>query len=203
MSKSSKRWLQEHFTDPYVKSAQQQGYRSRAAFKLLELQERDQVIKPGHCVVDLGAAPGGWSQVAAELVGKQGRVIALDILPMPALNDVTIIEADFTSDLALSELQQALQQHTVDVVLSDMAPNISGHKDVDQARAYYLVELALAFAEEHLRSGGNFVAKVFQGSGFDEFYRTLPSHFKRVLVRKPKSSRARSNEIYIVCLDKR
>jgi len=197
-SKSSKRWLAEHFDDHYVKLAQQQGWRSRAAFKLLELHEKYQLIKPGMTVVDLGAAPGGWCQLAVSLVGPQGRVIGLDILPIEPLTGVHLIEGDFTEDEALRELEAALQGRTVDLVLSDMAPNMSGTTATDQARAMYLAELALDFAREHLQPGGNFVVKLFHGEGFDDFVREARAVFQTVQARKPKASRPRSREVYLL-----
>jgi len=197
-SKSSKRWLTEHFDDPYVKQAQQQGFRSRSAFKLEELNQKYALLKPGMCVVDLGAAPGGWSQVAAPLVGKQGRVIAVDILEMDPLDGVEFIQGDFTEDGPLSKLEALLGTGRVDLVLSDMAPNMSGMDAVDQPRAMYLAELALAFAVQWLKPGGDFLAKVFQGEGFDGFLRECRSEFEKVLVRKPAASRARSREVYLL-----
>lgn len=197
-SKSSKRWLKEHFDDPYVKQAQQSGLRSRSAFKLVELDDKDGLLRPGLTVVDLGAAPGGWSQVAVERVGERGRVIALDILPMDPLPGVTVLEGDFTEDGPLRELEAALDGNSVDLVMSDMAPNISGVAVADQARAMYLAELALAFAQEHLAPGGDFVVKVFQGEGFDDYLRDVRASFDTVQVRKPKASRPRSREVYLV-----
>jgi 23S rRNA (uridine2552-2'-O)-methyltransferase len=197
-SKSSKRWLKEHFDDPYVKQAQQQGWRSRAVFKLLELQEKYSLIRPGMRVVDLGAAPGGWSQLAKRSVGPGGKVIALDILPMDPIEGVTFIEGDFTDEEPLRALEAALGGAEADLVLSDMAPNISGVGAVDQPRAMYLAELALAFVEEWLKPGGEFVAKVFQGEGFDHFLQLCRSDFEKVMVRKPRASRPRSREVYIL-----
>ena len=199
VSKSSRRWLDEHFSDQYVKRSQQEGYRSRAAFKLLELNEKDELIKPGMCVVDLGAAPGGWSQVAAELVGDQGRVVALDILPMDAMAGVEVIEGDFREDEVLEQLL-ARKVSPCDLVMSDMAPNISGVKVADQASAMHLVELALAFSQEHLKPGANMVVKVFQGAGFDEYLREMRSSFAKVVSRKPSASRSRSREVYLLGL---
>lgn len=197
-SKSSGRWLQRHFNDEYVKRAQREGYRSRAAFKLLELQDKDRLIKPGMMVVDLGAAPGGWSQVAAKLVGDNGHVFALDILPMDPIPDVTFIEGDFCEQGPLDALNRALDGKPVDLVISDMAPNVTGMAAIDQPRSMYLCELALDFARQNLKPGGDFVAKVFQGEGFDEFYRELRSSFGRVVTRKPQASRAKSREVYVV-----
>lgn len=197
-SKSSKRWLAEHFDDPYVKQAQQQGLRSRSAFKLKELDRKYGLLKPGMCVVDLGAAPGGWSQVVAPAVGPEGRVIALDVLEMEPLEGVEIIQGDFTEDGPLAALEAALGESRVDLVLSDMAPNMSGMDAVDQPRSMYLAELALAFAEQWLKPGGIFLAKVFQGEGFDRFLQDCRSRFDKVLVRKPAASRSRSREVYVL-----
>jgi len=197
-SKSSKRWLAEHFDDHYVKLAQQQGLRSRSAFKLLELNEKYDLIKPGMIVVDLGAAPGGWCQLAMSRVGTQGKVIGLDILPIEHLPDVHLIEGDFTEDEALRELEAVLDGQRVDLVLSDMAPNMSGVTATDQARAMYLAELALEFARVHLKPGGNFVVKLFHGEGFDEYVKVARSLFQTVQARKPKASRPRSREVYLL-----
>jgi 23S rRNA (uridine2552-2'-O)-methyltransferase len=201
-SKSSGRWLAEHFDDPYVKQAQQQGLRSRAAFKLLELQEKYRLIRPGMTVVDLGAAPGGWCQVARPLVGSRGRVIALDILPMDPVPGVEFIRGDFTEDDPLQALKRVLGGGEADLVLSDMAPNMSGMATVDQARAMYLAELALEFARAHLKPGGDLVVKLFQGADFDGFVREVRSLFGKVQVIKPKASRARSNEVYLLARDR-
>ena len=197
-SKSSRRWLDEHFDDYYVREAQKQGYRSRACFKLLELQEKDQLIKPGMCVLDLGASPGGWSQVAASLVGDHGRVIASDILPMDALAGVDFIQGDFTEEAVLADILQLLAGRPVDVVMSDMAPNMSGMRDIDQPKSIYLVELAVDLARQVLKPGGSFASKIFQGEGFDQLYRDLHSDFGKVLTRKPASSRPRSRETYLL-----
>lgn len=201
-SKSSGRWLAEHFDDPYVKQAQQQGLRSRAAFKLLELQEKYTLIRPGMTVIDLGAAPGGWCQVVRPLVGSRGRVVALDILPMTPVPGVEFIHGDFTEDEPLQALERALGGAEVDLVLSDMAPNISGMAPVDQAKSMYLAELALEFARAHLKPGGNFVVKLFQGADFDGFVREVRSLFGKVQVIKPKASRSRSNEVYLLARDR-
>lgn len=201
-SKSSRRWLAEHFDDAYVKQAQQQGLRSRAAFKLLELQEKYQLIRPGMTVIDLGAAPGGWCQVARPLVGPGGRVIALDILAMDPLEGVEFIHGDFTEDEPLRRLVSVLGGTGVDLVLSDMAPNISGMATVDQAKAMYLAELALEFARSHLNPGGDLVVKVFQGSDFDSYVREVRSLFARVQVIKPRASRPRSKEVYLLARDR-
>lgn len=197
-SKSSRRWLTEHFDDYYVKMAQQQGLRSRSAFKLVELQEKYQLIKPGMTVVDLGSAPGGWCQVAQPLVGKSGRVIALDILEMEPVPGVDFILGDFTEGEPLQQLEAALAGQKVDLVLSDMAPNMSGMAAIDQAKAMYLAELALEFCKEHLKHGGDYVVKLFQGTDFDGYVREVRSLFEKVQVRKPKASRPRSREVYLL-----
>jgi 23S rRNA (uridine2552-2'-O)-methyltransferase len=197
-SKSSKRWLAEHFDDPYVKMAQQKGLRSRSAFKLQELQEKYHLIKPGMTVVDLGAAPGGWCQVAQPLAGPAGKVFALDILEMEPLPGVEFILGDFTEEDALLQLEQALGEKRVDLVMSDMAPNMSGMAAVDQARAMYLAELALEFVKSHLKPGGDFVVKLFQGADFDAFVRQVRTLFRKVQVIKPKASRPRSKEVYLL-----
>jgi 23S rRNA (uridine2552-2'-O)-methyltransferase len=195
---SSKSWLKEHFKDPYVQQAQRDGYRSRACYKLLELQQRDKLIKPGMTVIDLGSAPGGWSQVASKLVGRKGRVIASDILPMDSLEDVEFIQGDFTEEAVFEQIMAATHNQPVDLVISDMAPNMSGMRAVDQPRSMYLVELALDMARQVLRPGGAFVCKVFQGEGFDELLRDARSSFGKVLTRKPAASRPRSREVYLV-----
>lgn len=197
-SNSSRRWLERHFNDAYVKRAQKEGYRSRAAYKLLEIQARDRLLRPGQAVVDLGAAPGGWSQVAQRIVGPKGKVIALDILPMEPVPGVDFIQGDFREDAPLQALQAALNGRAVDLVLSDMAPNITGVNAVDQPRSIYLCELALQFAREALRPGGGFLVKVFQGEGFDPFLHDLRGTFGRVVTRKPKASRPRSREVYLL-----
>jgi len=197
-SKSSQNWLKRHFDDPYVKEAQKAGYRSRAAFKLLELQERSRFLRPGQVVVDLGAAPGGWSQIAVPLVGRKGAVIALDILPMDQLEGVDFIQGDFTEAAVHDELLAHLEGRGVDLVMSDMAPNISGLKAVDQPRAMYLAELALDFALSVLKPGGAFLVKVFQGEGFDDYLRQVRATFDKVVIRKPKASRPKSREVYLL-----
>jgi 23S rRNA (uridine2552-2'-O)-methyltransferase len=197
-SKSSARWLREHFTDEYVKRAQQDGYRSRAVYKLLEIHEKDRLLRPGLAVVDLGAAPGGWSQLATRLVGGQGRVMALDILPMEPLPSVEFIEGDFRETAVLDQLLAALDGRPVDLVLSDMAPNASGVKAVDQPSSLYLAELALDFARQCLKPGGDFLVKAFQGEGFDKFFKELRVAFATVAPRKPQASRARSAEQYLL-----
>lgn len=197
-SKSSHRWLREHFNDPYVKQSQKEGYRSRASYKLQELQTKDRLIKQGMTVVDLGAAPGGWSQVAAELVGHKGRVLASDILEMDALAGVDFVQGDFTEEEVFNELLEKLGEERADLVISDMAPNMSGVRAVDQPASMYLVELAVDMARQTLKPGGAFVAKVFQGEGFDELIRDLRSQYQTVVTRKPGASRPRSREVYVV-----
>ncbi|OOZ35811.1 23S rRNA (uridine(2552)-2'-O)-methyltransferase RlmE [Solemya velesiana gill symbiont] len=198
-SKSSRRWLDRHVSDEFVKRAQKDGCRSRAVYKLLEIQEKDRVLKPGQVVVDLGAAPGGWSQVAEKIVGDRGRVVALDILPMDSIAGVDFIQGDFREEGPLQELRDLLDGlAVVDLVISDMAPNVSGMNAVDQPRAMYLCELALEFAREVLKPGGGMVVKVFQGEGFDEYIREMRSSFRKVVTRKPKASRPRSREVYLV-----
>lgn len=197
-SKSSQRWLQEHNSDHYVKRAQQDGYRSRASYKLLELHKKDRLFKPGMIVVDLGAAPGGWSQVAVALVGDKGRVIASDILPMDSIAGVDFVEGDFTEDAVLSEILELLEGQQADLVISDMAPNMSGMRAVDQPKAMYLIELALELACRILKPDGVFVAKVFHGEGFDDFLRDTKRRFQQVVTRKPDASRSRSREVYLV-----
>ena len=201
-SKSSNRWLSEHFDDHYVKMAQQQGLRSRSAFKLLELQDKYQLIKPGMIVVDLGAAPGGWSQVVRPLVKDSGKVLALDILEMEPIHGVEIIQGDFTEDEALQALEAALGGRAVDLVLSDMAPNMSGMATIDQSKAMYLAELALEFVKAYLKPRGDYVVKLFQGTDFDVYVREVRSLFKKVQVRKPKASRPRSREVYLLARDR-
>jgi 23S rRNA (uridine2552-2'-O)-methyltransferase len=197
-SKSSGSWLKEHFSDPYVKKAQEEGWRSRAAYKLAEIDRKDGLLKAGMRIVDLGAAPGGWSQYAAQKLQGRGQVVALDILPMDALLDVTVLQGDFREAEALEQLREVLRGESVDLVLSDMAPNMSGQDSTDQARAMYLAELALDFVDEVLRPGGAFLTKVFQGVGFDDYLRAMRDRFDRVASRKPDASRARSREIYLL-----
>lgn len=197
-SKSSSRWLQEHFNDPYVKESQKDGYRSRASYKLLELDEKDKLFQPGMKVIDLGAAPGGWSQVAAQSVGPKGFVLASDILPMDALADVTFLQGDFTEAGVFEQLLELLGEQKADLVISDMAPNMSGISDVDQPRAMHLVELALDMAINTLKPSGSFVCKVFQGEGSDDWFKLCRQHFSKVAIRKPDASRARSREVYLV-----
>ena len=201
-SKSSQRWLKEHFADPYVKKAQAEGLRSRAAYKLEELVERDRLLKPGMVVVDLGAAPGGWSQWVRQALGDSGRVIALDILEMPSLAGVEFLHGDFREDAVLSALEASLNGLHVDLVLSDMAPNKSGMDAVDQPRMMHLAELAMDFADHHLRPDGTFLIKLFQGVGFDEYVRELRRRYAKVVIRKPAASRKRSPEVYALAQGK-
>jgi 23S rRNA (uridine2552-2'-O)-methyltransferase len=197
-SRSSGRWLSEHFSDEYVKQAQALGYRSRAVFKLKELDEREGLLKPGRVVVDLGAAPGGWSQYAVQRIGKKGVIIALDLLPVEALPQVTFIQGDFREEAVLMQLMAELAGRPVDVVLSDMAPNMSGNRGVDQARGMHLAELALETAREILKPGGDFVTKLFQGPDVDAYVKSVRGLFGKVSVRKPKASRDRSPEVYLI-----
>ncbi|MGB7289583.1 MAG: SAM-dependent methyltransferase [Candidatus Macondimonas sp.] len=196
--KSSAAWLREHFSDPYVQRAQAEGWRSRAVFKLQEIDERDHLLRPGQQVVDLGAAPGGWSQYAARKVGGEGRVVAFDLLPIPPLPGVICLQGDFREPQALEAVAAALAGQSVDVVLSDMAPNTSGVEAVDQIRSLALAEAAEAFALDALRPGGDFLVKLFQGPGFDDFVRRMRGRFGKVVVRKPKASRERSPEVYLL-----
>ena len=195
-SKSSGRWLKEHFDDPYVKQSQQDGYRSRASYKLLEMSKKDKLIRPGMIVVDLGAAPGGWTQVAMQLVGDDGTVVASDILAMDPIAGVTFIEGDFTEQSVYDEIIMALNGRKADLVISDMAPNMSGNPAIDQPKSMYLVELALDMSRHILKPGGSFLAKVFQGEGFDDLLRETRSSFVKVQSRKPGASRSRSREVY-------
>ncbi|MBK5002469.1 23S rRNA (uridine(2552)-2'-O)-methyltransferase RlmE [Pseudomonas sp. S31] len=197
-SKSSANWLREHFNDPFVKQAQKDGYRSRASYKLLEIQEKDRLIRPGMSVIDLGAAPGGWSQVTSRLIGGQGRLIASDILEMDTIPDVTFIQGDFTQDEVLANILQAVGDSHVDLVISDMAPNMSGTPAVDMPRAMFLCELALDLATRVLKPGGDFLIKIFQGEGFDVYLKDVRSKFDKVQMRKPSSSRDRSREQYLL-----
>ena len=193
-----KSWMQEHVSDAYVKRARVEGMRSRAAYKLDEIAARDRLLKPGMVVVDLGAAPGGWSQVAAGRVGPRGRVIALDLLEMPSLPGVTFLRGDFRDDATLAELERMLGGQRADLVLSDMAPNLSGIASSDQARVLELAELALDFALKHMKPKGNFLVKTFQGAGFEDYLKILRSRFSAVAVRKPEASRDRSREVYLL-----
>ena len=195
-SKSSKSWLKEHFDDEYVLRAQQEGYRSRAIYKLMEIQKKDSLLKPGMTVIDLGAAPGGWSEYAVTILGKKGRMIALDILPMQPIQDVEIIEGDFREEAVFEQLMAVIGDDRADLVLSDMAPNMSGVVAVDLPRACFLAELALDLAQRVLKPGGGLLVKLFQGEGFDEYHKSLKDHFTKVVMRKPRASRARSREIY-------
>ncbi|XYQ95717.1 23S rRNA (uridine(2552)-2'-O)-methyltransferase RlmE [Pseudomonas syringae] len=197
-SKTSHNWLKEHFDDKYVKMAQKDGYRSRASYKLLEIQEKDKIIHPGMTVIDLGAAPGGWSQVTSRLIGGQGRLIASDILEMDSIPDVTFIQGDFTEDAVLAQILEAVGNTQVDLVISDMAPNMSGLSAVDMPRAMFLCELALDLAGRVLRPGGDFLIKVFQGEGFDVYHKDIRKLFDKVQMRKPLSSRDRSREQYLL-----
>lgn len=197
--KTSKAWMHEHVTDHYVQRAKAEGWRSRAAFKLMEIDEKDRLLRPGMVVVDLGAAPGGWSQVVAERVGS-GRVLALDLLEMVPVAGVEFIQGDFREEAVLKELTLRLGGRPVDLVISDMAPNMSGIAAMDQVRSVHLSELALEFAGRHLKPGGNFLVKTFQGAGFDAFRKAMAAAFVKVVVRKPKSSRDRSSEVYLLGL---
>lgn len=197
-SKTSQKWLDEHVNDPYVKRAQLDGYRSRASYKLIEINEKDKLIRPGMIVMDLGSAPGGWSQIVGPWVGDHGRVIASDILPMDSLPDVDFIQGDFTEESVFDEIMAVLGDRPVDVVISDMAPNLSGVNATDQYSSMYLVELALDMARQVLKPNGSFCAKVFQGVGYDEYLKDVRSSFNKVVIRKPAASRPRSREVYIV-----
>lgn len=197
-TKTSKQWMREHVNDVYVQRARSEGHRSRGAYKLLEIAARDKLLKPGLVVVDLGAAPGGWSKVAQAQVGPRGLVIALDVLEMEPLAGVKFLQGDFREDAVVDAIGQALAGRQTDLVLSDMSPNISGISMSDQARAMHLAELALEFAVNHLKPGGNFLVKVFQGAGFQEFLPTMRARFSKVVTRKPEASRGRSNELYLL-----
>ena len=197
-SKTSKKWMEEHVNDPYVKKAQADGYRSRASYKLLEINEKDKLFRAGSVVMDLGSAPGGWSQIVAPIVGDNGRVIASDILPMDSIIGVDFIQGDFTDEAVYDNILQTLGDDRVDVVISDMAPNMSGVNTTDQYASMYLVELALDMARNVLKPGGSFCAKVFQGVGYDEYVKDVRSSFNKVIVRKPAASRPRSREEYLV-----
>ena len=197
-SKSSNDWLREHFDDPYVKKAQKAGYRSRATFKLEQTDKKDKLIRPGMAIVDLGSAPGGWSDYALRKLGGKGTVVALDILPMTPLSGVNFIQGDFREDEVLDELNIVLNSQPIDLVLSDMAPNITGVDAIDQPSSMYLVELALHFAIENLSKQGVFLVKVFQGEGFDVYLKAMRDSFQKVVTRKPDASRARSREVYLL-----
>ncbi len=202
-TRTSKAWMQEHLNDEFVKRAQKEGYRARAAYKLIEIDDKDKLIKPGMTIVDLGSTPGSWSQVAVQRLKGHGRVIALDILDMTPIAGVEFIQGDFREEAVLKQLEEMLQNKPVDLVIADMAPNISGVKDVDQAGATYLTELALAFSLQWLKPHGNFLVKVFIGSGFDEIVKDMRSKFDKVVTRKPKASRDRSSEVYLLGLSKK
>jgi 23S rRNA (uridine2552-2'-O)-methyltransferase len=197
-TKSSSEWLRRHVNDPYVKQAQLDGYRSRSAYKLIELNEKDRLIKPGMRILDLGSAPGGWSQVAGKLIGKKGRVLATDILPMDPIVNVDFIQGDFNDDAVVAQLREWLGEGKFDLIISDIAPNLSGIDSADQAGSMYFLELALDTVRKTLKPGANFVAKMFQGSGSDEYVKELRKSFDKVLIRKPAASRAQSREVYIV-----
>ncbi|WP_192563475.1 23S rRNA (uridine(2552)-2'-O)-methyltransferase RlmE [Pseudomonas gozinkensis] len=197
-SKTSLGWLKRHVNDPYVKQAQKDGYRSRASYKLLEVQEKYKLIRPGMSVVDLGAAPGGWSQVTSRLIGGQGRLIASDILEMDSIPDVTFIQGDFTQDEVLARILEAVGNSQVDLVISDMAPNMSGTPEVDMPKAMFLCELALDLAERILKPGGNFLIKIFQGEGFDTYLKDARKKFDKIQMMKPDSSRGSSREQYML-----
>lgn len=202
-SRTSKAWMQEHLNDPYVKLAQKEGYRARAAYKLMEIDDKDKLIKPGMTVVDLGSAPGSWSQVAVQRLRGQGKVIALDILDMQPVAGVTFIQGDFREESVLRQLEEKINKTPVDLVIADMAPNISGVKDVDQAGAAYLTELALEFSKDWLKPSGNFLVKVFIGAGFEEILQNMRQMFDKVVTRKPKASRDRSSEVYLLGLGRK
>jgi 23S rRNA (uridine2552-2'-O)-methyltransferase len=202
-SKTSKAWMQEHLNDPYVKLAQKDGYRARAAYKLIEIDDKDRLIKPGMVVVDLGSTPGSWSQVAVQRIKGQGRVVALDILHMVGIPGVDFIQGDFREDQVLAELEEMLHGQKVDLVISDMAPNISGMSSVDQPNAAYLTELAVDFSLKWLKPEGNFLVKVFMGTGFEEIMQIMRESFEKVVTRKPKASRDRSTEVYLLGLKRK
>ena len=197
-SKTSSRWLQEHVNDPFVKQAQKDGYRSRSSYKLIQLNEKDRLIRPGMLVVDLGSAPGGWSQVLGRMLGGKGRVVATDILPMDALNNVEFIQGDFTESLVVEQILETLGGKKPDLIICDLAPNIGGIDSADQAASMYLVELALEMVRKILKPKGDFVVKVFQGEGSDAYLKDVRASFGKVSVRKPAASRARSREVYLV-----
>ena len=202
-TRTSKAWMQEHVSDEFVKRAQKEGYRARAAYKLMEIDDKDKLFKPGMVVVDLGSAPGSWSQVATQRLQGKGRVFALDILEMQPVSGVDFLQGDFREDSVLAELESRLDGRQVDLVISDMAPNISGISSMDQARAAHLVELALEFASQWLKPGGHLLVKVFAGSGFDDILKSMRESFEQVVTRKPKASRDRSSEIFLLGLKKR
>jgi 23S rRNA (uridine2552-2'-O)-methyltransferase len=197
-TKSSSEWLRRHVNDPYVKQAQLDGYRSRSAYKLIELNEKDRLIKPGMRILDLGSAPGGWSQVAGKLVGRKGRVLATDILPMYPIDNVDFVQGDFNDDAVVAQLLEWLEGGKFDLIISDIAPNLSGIDSADQAGSMYFLELALDTVRKTLKPGATFAAKMFQGSGSDEYVKELRKSFEKVVIRKPAASRAQSREVYIV-----
>ena len=203
VTRTSKAWMQEHLNDEFVKRAQKEGYRARAAYKLIEIDDKDKLIKPGMTIVDLGSTPGSWSQVAVQRLKGQGKVIALDILDMQAIAGVTFIQGDFREEMVLKQLQQAINNKPVDLVIADMAPNISGVKDVDLAGSSYLTELALDFCSQWIKPNGNFLVKVFIGAGFEEIVKAMRLQFDKVVTRKPKASRDRSSEVYLLGLGKK
>jgi 23S rRNA (uridine2552-2'-O)-methyltransferase len=202
-TKTSKAWMQEHVNDPYVKLAQKDGYRARAAYKLIEIDDKDRLIKPGMVVVDLGSTPGSWSQVAIQRLKGNGRVIALDLLPMVGIPGVEFIQGDFREDEILEQLEEKLNGQQIDLVISDMAPNISGISSVDQPNAVYLTELAVDFSLKWLKPEGNFLVKVFVGSGFEDIVKIMRDSFEKVVTRKPKASRDRSTEVYLLGLKRK
>ncbi|HSI24695.1 MAG TPA: 23S rRNA (uridine(2552)-2'-O)-methyltransferase RlmE [Methylotenera sp.] len=203
VSKTSKAWMQEHLNDEFVKRAQKEGYRARAAYKLTEIDDKDKLIKPGMTIVDLGSTPGSWCQVAVQRLKGQGKIIALDILEMQPIAGVEFIQGDFREESVLTQLESKLNNKPVDLVIADMAPNISGISDVDQAGAMYLTELALAFSQQWLKPNGNFLVKVFIGAGFDDMVKVMRQQFIKVVTRKPKASRDRSSEVYLLGLGKK
>jgi 23S rRNA (uridine2552-2'-O)-methyltransferase len=203
LSSRSKAWMQEHVNDEFVKRAQMEGYRARAAYKLMEIDDKDKLIKPGMTVVDLGSAPGSWCQVVKQRLRGQGRIIGLDLLDMQAIPGVEFIQGDFREQEVLTALEERLDNKPVDLVIADMAPNISGVRDVDQAGAVYLTELALEFSQDWLKPSGNFLVKVFIGSGFDDIVKRMRLEFDKVVTRKPKASRSRSSEVYLLGLGRK
>ena len=203
LSNRSKAWMQEHLNDEYVKRAQKEGYRARAAYKLMEIDDKDKLIRPGMTIVDLGSAPGSWCQVAKQRLKGQGRIIGLDLLDMHTITGVEFIQGDFGEESVLKELEKKLNNKQVDLVIADMAPNISGVRDTDQAGAIYLTELALEFSQQWLKPKGNFLVKVFIGAGFDDIVKRMRSEFDKVVTRKPKASRGRSNETYLLGLGRK
>ena len=203
VTRTSKAWMQEHLNDEFVKRAQKEGYRARAAYKLIEIDDKDKLIKPGMTIVDLGSTPGSWCQVAVQRLKNQGKIIALDILEMQPIAGVEFIQGDFREDAVLKQLELKLNNKSVDLVIADMAPNISGISDVDQAGAMYLTELALDFSKVWLKPNGNFLVKVFIGSGFDDIVKVMRQQFDKVVTRKPKASRDRSSEVYLLGLGKK